>query len=104
VVEERAEGWYTDPYDLHEARWISDGTPTKLVRDAEVESYDEPPDSEPLHPPLRIDEEQVADGQDLLRAGDSGGGESLNKRMSQAAEFGATWGAHIPLPNMGEEQ
>ena len=29
----KAEGWYHDPYRLHEARWISDGAPTALVRD-----------------------------------------------------------------------
>jgi len=38
------EGWYTDPYELHEARWISQGTPTPLVRDGAVESQDPPPD------------------------------------------------------------
>jgi hypothetical protein len=42
-----AEGWYHDPYGLHEERWYSDGTPTKLVRDAHVESYDPPPASPP---------------------------------------------------------
>jgi hypothetical protein len=26
------EGWYVDPYGLHDDRWISDGTPTVLVR------------------------------------------------------------------------
>ena len=31
------EGWYTDPYGRHEARWMSAGTPTRLVRDGEVE-------------------------------------------------------------------
>jgi len=41
------EGWVTDPFGLHEARWMSDGTPTTLVRDGDVESYDEPPDEEP---------------------------------------------------------
>ena len=45
------EGWYTDPYGRHEARWFSDGTPTKLVRDRGVESYDKPPDEEPSHKP-----------------------------------------------------
>jgi hypothetical protein len=37
------EGWYADPFKLHEARWFSDGAPTVLVRDAGVESHDEPP-------------------------------------------------------------
>ena len=34
----KAEGWYQDPYQMHEDRWYSDGTPTALVRDADVES------------------------------------------------------------------
>ena len=37
------EGWYRDPFKIHEARWFSDGTPTSLVRDAGVESRHEPP-------------------------------------------------------------
>lgn len=36
-------GWYEDPYGIHEARWISDGAPTALVRDGRRESQDEPP-------------------------------------------------------------
>ena len=42
VVE--AQGWYRDPYGLHTDRWMSDGTPTALVRDGRIESRDEPPD------------------------------------------------------------
>ncbi len=41
----REEGWYVDPYGLHDGRWFSDGTPTGLVRDGGVESKDPPPDS-----------------------------------------------------------
>jgi hypothetical protein len=40
----REEGWYVDPYGLHDRRWFSDGTPTKLVRDGDLESSDPPPD------------------------------------------------------------
>ena len=47
------EGWCTDPFGRHEARWLSQGTPTKLVRDGGVESYDDPPDEEPTHEPRR---------------------------------------------------
>jgi hypothetical protein len=39
------EGWHVDPFGHHEARWISDGTPTNLVRDAGVVSKDPPPDT-----------------------------------------------------------
>ncbi len=102
---EREEGWYTDPFARHDARWMSDGTPTKLVRDGDVESYDAPPDEEPTVTPTRIEEEQVANGNDLLRSGDSGGGgQSLTERMVEAGQFGATWGSHIPLPNPHEEE
>ena len=41
------EGWHADPFGRHEARWMSDGTPTPLVRDGEVESMEAPPDEEP---------------------------------------------------------
>ena len=37
------QGWHADPFRLHEARYFSAGTPTKLVRDGDAESYDEPP-------------------------------------------------------------
>ena len=40
----RAQGWYCDPYGVHEDRYLSAGTPTKLVRDNGQESYDPPPD------------------------------------------------------------
>ena len=54
---EEEEGWFTDPFGRHEARWLSFGTPTKLVRDGDVESYDEPPDEEPTSVPERIEPE-----------------------------------------------
>ena len=34
------EGWYSDPYRVHEQRWFSDGTPTILVRDRGTTSKD----------------------------------------------------------------
>jgi hypothetical protein len=40
-----AEGWYKDPFKLHEARWFSDGRPTALVKDGSEESNDPPPDT-----------------------------------------------------------
>lgn len=39
-----AQGWYSDPYGSHKARWFSDGRPTALVRDDGVESNDPPPE------------------------------------------------------------
>jgi hypothetical protein len=45
-VGERPQGWYRDPFAIHEERYFSEGWPTKLVRDAGTESYDLPPDGE----------------------------------------------------------
>jgi hypothetical protein len=69
VHEQSEEGWFTDPYALHEARWLSDGVPTKLVRDGEVESYDEPPEGPEVVTPVRLEADPTSqDGADLLRA------------------------------------
>src|SRR6516164_4832199 len=67
------EGWYTDPYGRHEARWYSDGRPTKLVRDGTVEGYEEPPGQPPAQPPLPVPDRLVRKnalhhGEDLRRA------------------------------------
>ena len=61
------EGWYTDPHGRHEPRWMSAGTPTRVVRDGEVESSDEP-DEAPSVTPMRIVTEVGADAPDLRRA------------------------------------
>jgi hypothetical protein len=56
-VDAQAQGWYRDPYGMHEDRYFSAGTPTKLVRDDGQGSYDPPPDRPlpdvdliPVHP------------------------------------------------------
>jgi len=62
------EGWYVDPYGVHEARWISAGTPTSLVRDRGVEAQDPPPPV-PFQGQLQeLEESEAPDGEDLLRA------------------------------------
>ena len=64
------EGWYIDPFGHHEARWISDGTPTALVRDGEIEAKNPPPDvpySGTLQP---LPDASPPDG-DLLRVGEA---------------------------------
>jgi hypothetical protein len=67
-LEDLEEGWYKDPFGIHEARWISAGRPTKLVRDNSVESNDDPP-SETFDGALEpLGESDSADGSDLLRA------------------------------------
>jgi len=69
---EQLEGWCTDPYAVHEARWLSDGRPTKLVRDGAVESYDEPPPGPPSVVPVSLEADPVAvNGEDLIRADDA---------------------------------
>jgi hypothetical protein len=40
----QAQGWYRDPFGIHEDRYFSCGWPTKLVRDCGIEAYDLPPD------------------------------------------------------------
>ena len=55
-MDEAIEGWYTDPYGVHEARWMSQGTPTPLVRDDGVEGHDPAPDGPPKVIPVRLGE------------------------------------------------
>ena len=70
--EEHDEGWYTDPYGRHEARWMSMGRPTKLVRDGDVESYEDPPDAPPTQQPERIEPpEGSINSSDTVRADDA---------------------------------
>jgi hypothetical protein len=93
---EDLEGWCTDPFGRHEARWLSQGTPTKLVRDGDIESYDDPPDEEPSQEAQLIEPDLPANGgADLIRVGDAASGptdlESLDRQMGDAAFEG---GAH----------
>ena len=54
----REEGWYTDPYGLHERRWFSDGSPTKLVSDDGTTSNDPPPNTPFVRPPEPVPESE----------------------------------------------
>ena len=66
------EGWFTDPFLIHEERWLSDGRPTKLVKDGGVESFDQPPDGAPTQTPTRIEADpNRSAGSDLQRADDA---------------------------------
>ena len=89
------EGWYHDPFGRHEARWISAGSPTALVRDAGVEGQDPPP-NEPiameLEPWLA---ESPDNGDSLIRADDAESQGFDATTMSQAA-FDAIDGATGP--------
>ncbi|MBV8529112.1 MAG: hypothetical protein JOZ75_12420 [Candidatus Dormibacteraeota bacterium] len=77
--DEAEEGWYTDPFGRHEARWISDGRPTRLVRDGGVDSYDEPPDVTPSHEAVRIDHPEAQRAGDLRRADSAEAGEPFDE-------------------------
>ena len=66
---DEAEGWYVDPYALHEERWYSAGTPTPLVRDHGVESHDDPPRELPIEEPVEeAPYVEAVNGDDLKRA------------------------------------
>jgi hypothetical protein len=72
IVEESVEGWYTDPYARHEARWLSQGKPTALIRDGEVEGHDPVLDEPFTATPLRVEEDSGPNGgADLRRADDA---------------------------------
>jgi hypothetical protein len=73
-MQQDAQGWFRDPFGVHEDRYFSAGQPTKLVRDRDVEAYDEPPDrpfaASDLVPAARDAETGLA-GSDLRRADDA---------------------------------
>jgi len=85
-----AEGWYRDPFGIHEDRWMSQGKPTKLVRDGGTESYDPPPD-------LPLPAELVPVSAD---SGEEAGQESgySNWRASRAALDAISGGAIVDDP------
>ena len=93
---EAAEGWYRDPYGIHEDRWFSAGTPTALVRDQGVEGHDDPPGYPPPAPPAEIPETDQFPADDLRRADEkesSGGEYEQEGAVEQAADVTATgWG------------
>ena len=83
-----AEGWYRDPYGVHEDRWFSDGQPTELVRDGGVETSDDPT-AEPMpREPERIPEPELTSADDPRRADDAEAGSSLDeaKMRERASE------------------
>jgi hypothetical protein len=67
-----AEGWFEDPYRLHQYRWFSKGKPSKLVRDGQIETEDAPPDMPYVGALVReaSDTARNAGGADLRRATD----------------------------------
>jgi hypothetical protein len=68
VLQESEQGWFDDPFGAHEHRYFSAGEPTKLVRDAGVESYDPPPTDTWSGPLVPVEEPDDGDARDMLRA------------------------------------
>ena len=64
------EGWYTDPYELHDHRWFSDGSPTSLVRDGGKTSKDPAPDRPYVSEPRLVEPPSTLASDDLRRGGD----------------------------------
>jgi hypothetical protein len=63
-----AEGWYQDPFGLHQHRWFSAGRPTALVRDGAVESHDPPPAGSFDGPLVEASRPDGPSGDDMKRA------------------------------------
>jgi hypothetical protein len=96
MVQAKPEGWYTDPYDRHEARWMSDGRPTKLVRDGDAESYDDPPEGPFAHDPERIEPHPPQDGARDLRRADEAEAQQGPDRDVWMREMDAVWSDGAP--------
>ncbi len=82
-----AEGWYRDPYGIHEDRWFSAGTPTWLVRDQGTEGHDDPPGYPPAGPPVEIPDIDRFPEDDVRRADEAEAGlqEGDFRRADEAA-------------------
>jgi hypothetical protein len=85
-----AEGWYRDPFGAHEARWFSEGIPTALVRDGQLESHDPPP---PAADAAAVEPEELPEqanaGSGLLRADEAESGEERDGRTPGEAALDA---------------
>jgi len=86
-----AEGWYRDPYGIHQDRWFSAGAATSLVRDEGTEGHDDPPDYPPPVPPAEIPEVNRFPADDLRRA-DEGEARSTAEDLRRADEAAAEAG------------
>lgn len=90
-----AQGWYRDPYGIHEDRYFSAGEPTKLVRDSGAESYDPPPPYPPQTELVQVTRSMPTDSEDTRRARHGGGGMSRRhaapKRPARIGPRFAAW-------------
>jgi hypothetical protein len=87
------EGWYRDPYGIHQDRWFSAGTPTSLVRDRGTEGRDDPPGYPPPGPPVEIPETDPFPGDDMRRADQAEANAGNNDGQTQ---FDQAFQAELP--------
>ena len=92
-----AEGWYRDPFAIHEDRWMSQGRPTKLVRDGGTEAYDPPPDL-PLPDVLVPVDPDGGLGEAGQQSGYNQESGYSNRRAGQAALDAISGGAIVDEP------
>jgi hypothetical protein len=78
------QGWFTDPYGCHDARWFSDGVPTSLVRDGTIESYDDPPAGPAPETPRPITSSMSTRNRDDTHRADEPQDGSVRDRMTDA--------------------
>ncbi|HXW38908.1 MAG TPA: hypothetical protein VEJ44_04370 [Acidimicrobiales bacterium] len=72
INDDEVVGWCKDPFGVHELRWISQGTPTSLVRDGQREATDPLPAGQvPVLPLVPV--ETTFGSSDPRRAGQSPG-------------------------------
>ena len=91
-----AEGWYRDPYGLHQDRWFSAGAPTALVRDHGAESHDDPPAYPPPGPPAELPEVDQFPADDLRRADEKeadGAQYDAKQAFEEASDAGVAGGS-----------
>jgi len=68
-MDQALQGWCTDPFARHEARWMSQGKPTQLVKDGSVEGTDPVVEGEPFKvTPALLEPEPPAGASTLMRA------------------------------------
>jgi hypothetical protein len=92
-----AEGWYRDPFAIHEDRWMSQVRPTKLVRDGGVEAYDPPPDL-PLPAELVSAVSDSGEASGAPGEGDAGQPGYSDRRARRAAFDAITGGSLVDEP------
>jgi hypothetical protein len=88
-----AEGWYRDPYGIHQDRWFSAGTPTSLVRDRGTEGHDDPPGYPPPGPPVEIPDADPFPADDLHRADEA---EAKAEHDDQPTVLDQAFNAEVP--------